>query len=194
MLWRYHDDIDIRKFIYYYMYLQSRYRRYRQCCDDIVSISTFDFLYTPICTASVDIVDIDNVMMISCRYRHFISYTPFTCTYSVDIVDIDNVVTISFRYRHLISYEYMPTYVPLVSISSISTMLLRYRVDIDIRSLHVRTLSISSILTILLRHRVDIDNWILYILTCDCTVSISWSFLTPFRVIWNPTRVNLRLW
>jgi hypothetical protein len=102
------------------------YRRYRQCFDDIVLIWTTDCPPTSTCTYGVDIVDIDNIVTISCRYRQLICYILLrvsTCRYrryrqccddivsistidflyisrgtqSVDIVD---TVTISCRYRH----------------------------------------------------------------------------------------------
>jgi hypothetical protein len=95
----YRIDIDNLLPMQLYMYVQRWYRRYQQCCHDIVSILTIDFPY-------------------SC-----------TCTYDVDIVDFDNVVTMSCRYRQLTSYTLLC--VRTVSISSISTMLWRYRIDID---------------------------------------------------------------
>jgi hypothetical protein len=125
MLWQYRIDIDNLLSIHLYMYIRRRYRRYRHCCDDIVSISTIDFLYITVCTYCVDTVDNDNVVTISYWYRQFTFHTP----------------------------------------------------------LHVHTMSIS---TMLWRYRVDIDNWLpihycVYVLCryrrywqyCDDIVSIS---------------------
>jgi hypothetical protein len=96
MLWQYRMEIDNWISTHLYMYKQCRYRRYRHCCDDIVSISTIDLLYITVCTYCVD---------------------------------IDNVVTILYRYRQLTFLTLL--YVHTVSISLISTILWRYRVDID---------------------------------------------------------------
>jgi hypothetical protein len=110
MLWRFRIDNWLP--IHFYMYVRCGYR---QCCDDILSISTVDLLYTSTCTyVSISTmlwryrVDIDNWFPI-----HFFRYTE--CWYrqycdDIDIlpmyvrVDIYNVVTISCRYRHLNSH------------------------------------------------------------------------------------------
>jgi hypothetical protein len=113
-------------FIHVQDLVRFRYRRYRQCCDDIVSISTIDFPYTSTCTYDVYI---DNVVTILCWYRQIDFLYNSMCMYKFDIVDIDNVLTISYRYRQLTFHT--PLYVHTMSISSISTILWRYHVDID---------------------------------------------------------------
>jgi aminoglycoside/choline kinase family phosphotransferase len=121
-LWRYRIDINNWLPIHFHKYIRCRYRRYQQCCDDTVSISTNSFL-------------IRFYVYMQCRFLWYRQYDdivsisiidfPYTftctCTYDVNIVNIDNVVTIWYRYRQLTFHTLL--YICRVSILSISAIL-----------------------------------------------------------------------